>query len=80
MIREVLVVGTLIYLLIIAMQCFDRPALWLQGMAIGAALALATTVYWCREDLRLRTWEAIALWAAVLLFVAYGLARLGGLI
>lgn len=80
MIREVLVLGTLIYLLVIAVQCFDRPSLWLQGLAIGGALALATGVYWFREELRLRQWEAVALWVAVLLFVAYGLGRLGGLI
>ncbi len=80
MIREVLVLATLIYLLVIAVQLIDRPALWLQSLAIATALGLAAGVYWFREELRLGRWEAVALWAAVLLFVAYGLARIGGLV
>lgn len=79
MIREVLVLGTLIYILIIAVQLFDRPSLWLQSLAIGAALGLAAATYWFREELRLEKWEVVALWAAVLLFVVYGLATFGGL-
>lgn len=79
MIRGLLALGTLIYILIIAVQLIDRPSLWLQSLAIGAALAIATGMYWFREELRLRRWEVLALWAAVLLFVAYGLATIGGL-
>ena len=80
MIREVLVLATLIYLLIIAVQLIDRPALWLQSLAVAAALSLAAGVYWFREELRLGKWEAVALWAAVLLFVIYAIAGLGGLV
>jgi len=80
MIREVLVLGTLIYILIIAVQLIDRPSLWLQSLLIVVALALATCVYWFREELRLQRWEVMALWVAVFLFVAYGLARFGGLL
>lgn len=80
MIREVLVLGTLIYILIIAVQLIDRPSLWLQSLLIGAALALATGVYWFRQEFRLHNWEIVALWTAVLLFVAYSLAKAGGLL
>lgn len=80
MIREVLVLATLIYLLVIAVQLIDRPALWLQSLAVAAALGLAAGAYWFREELHLGKWEAVALWAAVLLFVIYAIARLGGLV
>jgi len=80
MIREVLVIGTLIYILIIAVQTFDRPSLWLQSLIIAAALALATGTYWFREELRISLCEALALWSVVLLFVVYGLAKIGGLL
>lgn len=80
MIREVLVLGTLIYILIIAVQWIDRPSLWLQSLLIGGALVLATAMYWFRNELRLQRWEAVALWTAVLLFVVYGLAKMGGVI
>jgi len=80
MIREVLVVGTLIYILVIAVQMIDRPSLWLQSLLIGGALALATAVYWFREELHLQRAEIAALWVAVFLFVIYGLAILGGLV
>jgi len=80
MIREVLVLGTLIYILIIAVQWIDRPSLWPQSLIICGALVLATAMYWFRNELRLQRLEAVALWAAVLLFVVYGLARMGGAI
>lgn len=80
MIREVLVVGTLVYILIIAVQSFDRPSLWIQSLAICAALALATGAYWFRDELHLHRAEVTALWIVVLLFVCYGLATLGGLL
>lgn len=80
MIRAVLVLGTLIYILVIAVQYIDRPSLWLESLLICGALILVTAVYWFRDELRLQRWESIALWAAVLLFVVYGLAKLGGLL
>lgn len=80
MIREVLVLGTLMYILVIAVQYMVRPSLWLESLLICGALALATAVYWFRDELRLQRWESVALWAAVLLFVVYSLAKLGGLL
>ncbi|MCQ8894607.1 MAG: hypothetical protein NQU46_08275 [Methanolinea sp.] len=80
MIQGVLVAACLIYILIIAAQAWDRPSLWLEGFLIGAALAAATAVYWSRDRVTLDRWEKAALWAAVLLFLGYALARLGGLV
>lgn len=80
MIRAVLVLGTLIYILVIAVQYIDRPSLWLESFLICGALILASAMYWFRDELRLQRWESVALWAAVLLFVVYGLAKLGGLL
>lgn len=80
MIRAVLVLGTLIYILVIAVQYIDRPSLWLESLLICGALILASAVYWFRDELRLQRWESVALWAAVLLFVVYGLAKFGGLL
>lgn len=80
MIREVLVAGCLIYILVISAQVWDRPSLWLEGFLIGTALAAATAMYWFRDRVTLDLWEKAALWAAVLLFLVYGLARLGGLV
>ncbi|HOS82291.1 MAG TPA: hypothetical protein PK445_06150 [Methanolinea sp.] len=80
MIRVVLVAAFLIYILIIAVQIWNRPSLWLEGFLIGAALAAAVAMYWFRDRIILDRWEKAALWAAVLLFLVYGLARLGGLV
>ncbi|MDH7511188.1 MAG: hypothetical protein QHH04_09145 [Methanolinea sp.] len=80
MIRVVLVAASLIYIMIIAAQVWDRPSLWLEGLLIGTALAAATAMYWFRDRVILDRWEKAALWAAVLLFLGYGLARLGGLV
>lgn len=80
MIRIVLVAACLIYLLVIAAQVWDRPSLWQEGFLIGTALAAATTMYWFRDRVILDRWEKAALWIVVLLFLGYGLTRLGGLV
>jgi len=80
MIRVVLVAGCVIYLLILVVQVWNRPSLWLEGLLIGTAIAAATAMYWFRDRVTLDLWEKAALWAAVLLFLGYGIARLGGLV
>ncbi len=80
MIRVVLVAGCMIYLLILVVQVWNRPSLWLEGLLIGTAIAAATAMYWFRDRVTLDLREKAALWAAVLLFLGYGIARLGGLV
>jgi hypothetical protein len=52
----------------------------MEGVLVGFALSFATAFYLTRREHALHTAEAAALWAAVLLFAAYGFLKMGGVI
>jgi hypothetical protein len=78
MIREAILFGGVIYILITIAQVLDRPMIWLEGVVVSVALAAATIFYLIRGEHRLHISEIIALWAAVLLFLVYGMLKYGG--
>jgi hypothetical protein len=80
MIREAVVIGVIIYILINIAQVLDRPAVAIEGVVIIASLVCAAILYYYRNEEILRKWEGAALWAAVLLFLVYGALKFGGAI
>jgi hypothetical protein len=79
MIREAILFGGVLYILITIAQVLDRPMIWLEGVVVSVAFAAATTFYLMHDEHKLHTSEIIALWAAVLLFVVYGCLKYGGI-
>jgi len=79
-IREVILFGGVMYILITIAQIIGRPAIWAEGSIVAFVLAIATAYYLIRDEHRLHTAEIAALWAAVLLFVVYGALKYGGLL
>jgi hypothetical protein len=80
MIREAILFGGVLYILIAIAQIIDRPAIWAEGILVAVVLAIATAYYLIKDEHRLHTAEIAALWAAVLLFVVYGMLKYGGLL
>lgn len=80
MIRECILAGGAIYVLMVIIQVIRRPSLVLEGTAVIAGLALATAFYLTRREHGLHAAEAVAFWASVLLFAAYGILKFGGFI
>lgn len=80
MIRKCILAGGAIYVLIVAIQVIQRPSLAPEGTAVIAGLALATAFYLTRREHGLHAAEAIAFWASVLLFAAYGILKFWGVI
>ena len=80
MIREAILFGGVLYILIAIAQIIDRPAIWAEGIVIAVVLAIATACYLMQDEHRLHTKEIVSLWAAVLLFVVYGTLKYGGLL
>lgn len=78
MIREVILLGGVIYLVIILLQAVSRPSVGLESIAAGSILAVATMFYWYGKHDGLHRWEMIALWGAVLLFLLYGILKYTG--
>ena len=78
MIREALLFGSVLYVLITIAQIIDRPPVWFEGIIVAIILAIATAYYLIHDEHRLHISEIAALWAAVLLFMVYGLLKYGG--
>jgi hypothetical protein len=80
MIRDAILFGGVLYILISLAQILDRPAIWSEGIIVVIVLAIATAYYLIGDEHRLHTSEIVALWAAVLLFLVYGILKYGGVI
>lgn len=80
MIRECILAGGILYVIITVIQVIQRPSILIEGVVVGFALSFATAFYLTRKEHTLHASEAVALWAAVLLFAAYGMFKLGGAI
>lgn len=80
MIREFILAGGILYLLIDGVQILDRPTISLQGVAVGFLLLVISGVFWFQEEESLRKWEYLFVWCAVLLFVGYGMLNFGGVL
>jgi hypothetical protein len=80
MIREVIVFGGAMYILISIAQIIERPAIWAEGIVVSLVLASATACYLIHDEQRLHISEILALWAAVLLFLVYGILKYGGVL
>ncbi len=80
MIREAILFGGVLYVLITVAQIIDRPAIWSGGIIVALVLAIATACYLIHDEHRLHISEIIALWAAVLLFLVYATLKFGGVL
>ena len=80
MIREAILFGGVLYILITIAQIIDRPTIWSEGIVVAVVLALATAYYLTHDEHRLHISEIAALWAAVLLFMVYALLKFGGVL
>jgi hypothetical protein len=80
MIREAILFGGVLYILITIAQIIDRPSIWSEGIIVAIILAIATVYYFINDEHRLHTAEIVALWAAVLLFMVYTLFKYGGVL
>jgi len=78
MIREAILFGGVLYILIAAAQIIDRPVIWVEGIVVSVVLATATAYYLMQEEHNLHLSETIALWVAVLRFLVYGALKFGG--
>ena len=80
MIREAILFGGVMYILITIAQIIDRPTIWSEGIVVAIILGIATAYYLIHDEHRLHISEIAALWAAVLLFMVYALLKFGGVL
>ena len=57
MIREAILFGGVLYILITIAQIIDRPSIWSEGIIVAIILAIATAYYLIHDEHRLHTSE-----------------------
>lgn len=80
MIRQSLLVATLLFLFLILIQVLRVPGVAGEAFVGGVLLVLGTTLYWIREKEVLERGEMLTIWGCVLLFLVYALLKLGGVL
>jgi hypothetical protein len=80
MIREAVLFGGVLYVLMSIDQIIERPAIWSEGIVVAIVLAIAAAGYLVHDEHRLHFSEIVVLWAAVLMFVVYALLKYGGIL
>lgn len=80
MIREVILGAGAIYVVILVIQLLQKPSSELGAVIAASVLALATVLYWDGNHHRIHTWELVALWSVVILFLVYGLLKYTGVL
>ncbi len=61
MIREAILFGGVLYVLITVAQIIDRPGIWLEGFVVSAVLAAATAYYLTQDEHHLHLSEIIGI-------------------
>lgn len=75
MIREVLLGAAVMYVIILIAQIIERPSVALEAIAAASVIAIAVGIYLSHQPHRVHAVESVALWTAVLLFLAYGIFK-----
>ncbi len=57
MIREAILFGGVLYILITIAQIIDRPSIWSEGIIVAIILAITTAYYLIHDEHRLHTSE-----------------------
>ena len=80
MIRKAILAACAMYLVITLIQIRENPAVFWQGVVFGIVLLAGSALYLYRDEHRLERLEVAVLWLCVLLFAAYMVFRLAGVI
>jgi hypothetical protein len=80
MIRKILLAAVLIYIAVSIIQIVQRPSTAVEGVVIAAALLAVISFSFMRSEQELATWEGVAVWLAIFLFVVYGILKYAGVV
>lgn len=80
MIRKILLAAVIVYIAVSTVQIIQRPSTAPEGVVIAAALLVAISFFYMRDEQGLAKWEGAAVWCAVFLFVLYGILKYAGVL
>jgi 4-hydroxybenzoate polyprenyltransferase len=78
MIRELVLLGGAVYIIIALVQGIQNLAVQVEAVLIAGILVALSLIHYARDEERLKKIEMAGLWLAIALFVGYALAKAGG--
>ena len=78
MIRELVLLGGVVYLVIALVQYLDNQAVQVEAAVLAGTLVALSLIHRASHEERLKKVEMAALWLMIALFVGYALAKAGG--
>jgi hypothetical protein len=78
MIRELVLLGGAVYIIIALVQGIQNQAVQVEAVLVAGILVALSLIHYARDEERLKKIEMAGLWLAIALFVGYALAKAGG--
>ncbi|HRR88330.1 MAG TPA: hypothetical protein P5101_03260 [Methanoculleus sp.] len=78
MIREVVLFGGVVYIIIALVQWVQNQTVQAEAALFAGIIVVLSLIHYARDEERLKKIEMAGLWLAIALFLGYALAKAGG--
>jgi hypothetical protein len=78
MIREVVLFGGVVYIIIALVQWVQNQTVQVEAALFAKIIVVLSLIHYARDEERLKKIEMAGLWLAIALFLGYALAKAGG--
>ncbi|HNT08185.1 hypothetical protein [Methanoculleus sp.] len=80
MIRELVLVGGVIYIVIALVQWFENQTVQGEALVFAGILVVLSLAHYASDEERLKRLEMAGLWLMIALFAGYAIAKAGGIL
>lgn len=80
MIRELVLFGGVVYIIIALVQWFENQTVQGEALVFVGAIVAISLIHRASDEERLRQFEMVGLWLMIVLFAGYALAKAGGIV
>ncbi|HOS67444.1 MAG TPA: hypothetical protein PLI54_05865 [Methanoculleus sp.] len=80
MIRELVLVGGVIYIVIALVQWFENQTVQGEALVFAGILVVLSLTHYASDEERLKQLEMAGLWLMIALFAGYAIAKAGGIL
>ncbi len=80
MIRELVLVGGVIYIVIALVQWFENQTVQSEALVFVGILVVLSLAHYASDEERLKRLEMAGLWLMIALFAGYAIAKAGGIL
>ncbi|MCK9277305.1 MAG: hypothetical protein M0P22_04370 [Methanoculleus sp.] len=78
MIREMVLIGGAVYIVIALLQWLDNQTIQGEAVVLAGVLVALSLIHHASSEERLKKFEMVGLWLMIALFAGYAIAKAGG--